>query len=104
LSYICNKDGNERFFVNGVVYTTGLKFGATANYNIASEVYPDALKTSRKSRYDTYIVKALAANGNQFAVLLDELTAYSSGAQLELGLLKTHSMRNLTALQGDFNI
>lgn len=98
----CNTDGFARLLLNGSVQTTGLVSGngTTANYSIAAETVPPALKTGL--RYSTYVTGAASASGNDFSVLLDELNAYAGGTQFEIGLLSDPIYRAVRA-DGDFN-
>lgn len=98
----CNTDGFARILLNGAVQTTGLVSGngSTANYSIAAEAIPPALKTGL--RYSTYITGAASASGNDFSVLLDELNAYTGSTQYEIGLLSDPIFKVLR-VNGDFN-
>ena len=99
---LCYPDRPARYFANNSIYTTNLLRGQTSNYSIVGETYPSVLKMTRASRYKTYITGSSAANGNDFAVLLDELVAYSGGAQFEANLLGNKSYSYLS-VAGDFN-
>ena len=103
LSKVCSTDGLARFFVDGKVYTTGLKSGTTENYSLVQEAYPTALKTTRAGRFDVYITGSAAASGNGFSILLDELTAYTAGAKFEVNLLATPALK-YAATAGDQNL
>lgn len=102
LRYVCNSDGLARYYVDGQVHATGLLAGTTSNYSIASEAYPAALKSPRALRFDLYVTGSAASSGNDFSVLLDELTAYAGGAGFEVGLLSNSTYSHL-ARAGDFN-
>lgn len=102
LRYVCNTDGLARYFVDGQVHATGLMAGTTSNYSIAAETYPAALKAPRALRYDLYITGSAASNGNDFSVLLDELTAYTGGAGFEFSMLGNSTYAYL-ARSGDMN-
>ncbi len=103
LRYRCHSDGLARYFVDGRVNVTGLKFGDTDNYSIASETYPTPLKAARALRFDLYVTGAAKANGNDFSALLDELAAYSGGANFEVSLLANPTYSYLSK-SGDLNV
>lgn len=104
LRYVCNSDGLARYFVDGQVHATGLLAGTTSNYSIAAEAYPAALKSPRALRFDTYITGSAASSGNDFSVLLDELTSYTGGAGFEVGLLSnSNATYAYLARSGDAN-
>lgn len=103
LRYRCHFDGLARYFVDGQVNVTGLKFGDTDNYSIVSETYPAALKSARALRFDLYVTGAAKANGNDFSALLDELAAYSGGANFEVNLLSNPTYSYLSK-SGDLNV
>ena len=102
LSYLCSADGLARYFVDGQAHVTGLTAGSTSNYSIAAEAYPAALKATRAVRFDLYITGSASSSGNDFSVLLDELTAYSGGAGFEVSLLSNPAYAYLTR-SGDMN-
>lgn len=102
LRYVCNTDGMARYFVDGQVHVTGLTAGTTSNYSVVAEAYPAALKAPRALRYDLYITGSAASTGNDFSVLLDELTAYSGGAGFEVSLLSDPTYAYL-GRSGDMN-
>ena len=99
---VCNSDQKARLLLDSVVNATDVVNGngSTANYSIAGETIPVSLKASR--RYEIYITGAAEANGNDSAVMLDELNAYTGGAEFELGLLSNSSYSALKN-SGDFN-
>lgn len=99
---VCNSDQKARLLLDSVVSATDVVNGngSTANYSIAGETIPVSLKASR--RYEIYITGAAEANGNDSAVMLDELNAYTGGAEFELGLLSNSSYAALKN-SGDFN-
>jgi len=90
LRNFCNTDGLARFFADGQVYVTDIsRNDILANYSIAGEAYPAALKSSRSLRYDLYITAAASSSGNDLAILLDELNAYTGAANLEVKLFSS---------------
>lgn len=104
LRNLCNSDGLARFFAEGRVYVTDMrKTDQLANYSIASETYPAALKTTRAFRYDVYIPGSASSSGNDFSVLLDELNAYSGGANFEAKLLANTAYAQL-AVNADSDV
>lgn len=98
----CNTDHVARLLFDGVVQTTAVVSGngSTANYSIAAETVPPALKTGL--RYSTYVPGAASAPGNDFSVLIDELNAYTGATEFELGLLSDPVYKVLRT-NGDFN-
>lgn len=98
----CNTDRIARLLLNGAVQRTDLVTGngSTANYSIAGETVPAALKSGL--RYATYITGAASASGNDFSVLLDELNAYTGATEFEVGLL-SDPVFNVLRANGDFN-
>ena len=97
LRNICNTDGLARFFAQGQVYVTDLnRNDRLANYSIAGEAYPAALKSSRSLRYDGYITASSSSSGNDLSILLDELNAYTGGANLEVKLYSSPTYAYLT--------
>jgi hypothetical protein len=89
LQFHCFADGVARYFADSSVHATDLISGATANYSIVQETYPQTMKGSRALRFDTYISGSAQYPGNDFSILLDELSAYSSGARFEVNLLSS---------------
>ncbi|MGV8805408.1 MAG: hypothetical protein ACWA6Y_10655 [Polaromonas sp.] len=97
LRSICNTDGLARFFANNQVYVTDLnRNDRLANYSIVGEAYPAALKSSRSLRYDLYITSSASSSGNDLSILLDELNAYTGGANLEVKLYSSPTYAYLT--------
>lgn len=67
----------------GTILVSGVTPGTTANMSIVDSVLDPTLKTGQ--RYTTYIQNAAA--GNDFAVLLDEFSAYSGAAHVDFEML-----------------
>ena len=84
----CNSDHKARLLLDGAVIQTDLISGQllTANYSIADETIPASLKTAL--RY-YYITRSATVPGNDFAIMLDELNAYTGAAEFELDLLSS---------------
>jgi hypothetical protein len=90
LRNLCNTDGLARFFADGQVYVTDIsRNDKLANYSIAGETYPTALKSTRGFRYDLYVTGAASSSGNDLSILLDELNAYTGAANLEVRLFSS---------------
>ena len=90
LRNLCNTDGLARFFADGQVYVTDIsRNDKLANYSIAGETYPAPLKSTRGFRYDLYVTGAASSSGNDLSILLDELNAYTGGANLEVRLFSS---------------
>ncbi|MEO5606088.1 MAG: hypothetical protein ABIR13_00685 [Polaromonas sp.] len=97
LRNVCNTDGLARFYANDQVYVTDIsRNDRLANYSIAGETYPAALKSSRSLRYDAYVTASASSSGNDLSILLDELNAYTGGANLEVRLYSSPSYAYLT--------
>jgi hypothetical protein len=87
LSTICTSDGLRRYRLGAQWYVSNLTVvPSTANYSIAAETLPPNLKPSAPSRYQQYVIGSVSVAGNDFAILLDELTAYTNGARTEGGI------------------
>lgn len=74
----CADSQGKHYMLAGKNYATSLVSGQTANYSIADEMLPVQLKSG--GRYQTYILGS-AKYANEFGILLDELTAYTSAGQ-----------------------
>ena len=97
LRNLCNTDGLARYFAEGQVYVTDIsRNDKLANYSIAGETYPTSLKSSRGLRYDLYVTAAASSSGNDLSILLDELNAYTGGANLEVKLFSNPTYSTLT--------
>jgi len=97
LRNLCNTDGLARFFSDGQVHVTDLsRNDLLANYSIVGETYPAGLKSSRSLRYDAYVTAAASSSGNDLSILLDELNAYTGGANLEARLFSNRTYAFLT--------
>ena len=104
LRNVCNSDGLARFFAEGRVYVTDLrKSDQLANYSVAAQAYPAALKATRAFRYSRYITDSAQFSGNDFSILLDELTAYSGGASFEAKLMANATYAQL-AVRADADV
>lgn len=97
LRNLCDTDGLARFFSDGQVHVTDIsRNDILANYSIAGEAYPATLKSSRSFRYDLYVTAAASSSGNDLSILLDELNAYTGGANLEAKLFSSATYAFLT--------
>lgn len=97
LRNICNTDGLARLFADGQVHVTDIsRNNRLANYSIAAETYPPALKSSRAFRYENYVTAAAGSSGNDLSILLDELNAYSGAANFEVKLYASPTYAYLT--------
>lgn len=79
----CAPAGTYKTLQFGTILVSGLAPSSTANMSIVDGVLDPALKTGQ--RYTTYIQNAAA--GNDFAVLLDEFSAYSGAAHVDFEML-----------------
>lgn len=76
-------DYKTKYLFLGSVFRTDFDiFTDTANYSIVEETIDPALKEC--DRYDLYIEGSKPYNGNDFTVLLDELTAYTGDGWFQL--------------------
>lgn len=91
LKVVCTSDRYFRYYIDGTIYTSGLRYGDTSTISTASEQYPTGLQTSRAQRYSSYVVTDGSYTANQFQVLLDELAAYSVAAGVEQKILSNTS-------------
>ena len=84
LNGLCNTDARRHYYLTGSVQLADRALGTkTANYSIVDEALPTILKDGTSgSRYNVYILGA--GTSGTFAVLLDELTAYTNGSHVEL--------------------
>ena len=104
LRNLCNSDGLARFYAEGRVHVTDLrKSDELANYSIAAESYPAALKGTRALRFEAYITGSARSSGNDFSILLDEVNAYSGGANFEAKLLANAAYAQL-AVRADADV
>ena len=55
------------------------------------------MKSSRNLRYDGYITASKSSSGNDLSILLDELNAYTGGANLEVKLYSSPTYAYLTS-------
>ncbi|MGK5024648.1 hypothetical protein [Janthinobacterium sp. RB2R34] len=85
----CNDD-RATYFFNGQAYVTDLLHGSIPSYTIAAEKIPEKIKRQPLGRYPTYFERARPAPGNDLTILVDELNAYLTGAQLEVALADTY--------------
>lgn len=86
LRAICHDDDVARFFADSQIHVTDLVAGSTAPFDIVAETFPAALKVSRAMRYNVYIAGAEGLADDLDGVL-EELNAYTGGANFELRLL-----------------
>jgi hypothetical protein len=86
LRAVCHTDNMARFFADSQIHVTDLVVGSTAPFNIVAETYPGSLKLYRAARYEVYIAGAEGSQDDLDGVL-EELNAYTGGAQFEAGLL-----------------
>jgi hypothetical protein len=85
----CN-DNKAAYFFNGQVYVTDLLHGSVPPYTIAAEKIPTIVKSQPLGRYVNYFERTRPAPGNDLTILVDELNAYLTGAQLEVVLADTY--------------
>lgn len=78
------------YFFNGQAYVTDLLHGSIPPYTIAAEKLPAIVKSQPLGRYSNYFERIGSAPGNDLTILVDELNAYLTGAQLEVALADTY--------------
>jgi len=87
---------NVSFFYDGRIFSTELPMRGTPNYSNARGELPASLVSNHAmSRYVTYVDRAQVHPGNDFKILLDELSAYVLGASMEISLLDTFDQKLL---------
>jgi len=84
----CNRNLATYVFA-GQVYVTDLVRGATPPYVIAAEKIPASHKSRPLGRYAPYFDRVKPMPGNELTVLVDELNAYVSTAQMEVDFAAT---------------
>lgn len=101
---LCSSDKKLRMILDGDINITDSINGdkSTANYSIAAETVPESLKTGL--RFDEYIAKSASVSGNDFAVMLSELNAYTGAAEFEFGLLSSPVYSPLMPRQSMFDV
>lgn len=84
----CNENSAAYYF-DGQSYRTELKRGSIPPYTIAGTQIPAVLKSQPLGRYHIYFERDRVFRGNDLTILLDELNAHLTGAEVELALAKT---------------
>jgi len=102
ISRVCSSDLLRRYYLLGNVYVSNLPvITDTSKYNIVSEIYPENLKDlTVGSSYNIYIIKNGSNPSDGFNVVLDELTAYTNGTQVEVNVTANASYSYLSPIAG----
>ncbi|MEV4782391.1 hypothetical protein [Burkholderia sp. LMU1-1-1.1] len=85
---------NASYYFDGRTYTTNLKRGSVPPFVIAAEKIPKVFKSRPLGRYSNYFERTRPLPGNDLTILVDELNAYLTGAELEVNLADTHLYRD----------
>jgi hypothetical protein len=83
--------GKQVFVLGGKVYKTGLQQGLTRHMSFAADFVPKGFPAERSFRFRKYLREFSHVIANQFPTLLDELVAYTSGAEITLLFIKNSS-------------
>ena len=91
LSTLCRQAGNWKLVQDGVVYTLGFiqGLGQTKPYGIVKETIPASYIPSVANRYQSYIIGLGERTAQDFAILLEELNAYTGAAEFETRVQQT---------------
>jgi hypothetical protein len=83
--------GKQVFMLGGKVYKTGLQQGLTRHMSFAADFVPKGFPAERSFRFRKYLRESSNIIPNQFPTLLDELVAYTGGAEITLLFIKDPS-------------